>query len=912
MNERKSREGNRTVYVLVFFALALIIVGIVLRNRIGVLLDSYTESQTEEQARAYALIMSEKFDSELENLEYISSVLGRSLDDMDDMVPRIYVEPGIRQGLLSLDGEALYGDRIDARKYRGIQDSFRGNKAITYVENEGLLLTCPVYHGSNICYVLYRLCPFDVLEDYFATEIYEDQGKICVTTRDDDIVIPFYNCSDEDMAWFESKDIRKRFNQMHMQMEVSVAAAKTFNTDRGEMLLFESEIPDTDFLVSGYVPKAVASKGIGNITLLVVWVFGLLMLLVMVGALYLTRVSIKARESDELREAKAIAEDASKAKSDFLANMSHEIRTPINVVLGMNEMILRESRDEAINGYASNIRNAGNTLLGIINDILDFSKIEAGKIEIIPVEYDVSAVLYDLVTLLKNRAESKGLTVIYDFDRDIPKKLYGDEVRIKQIITNIITNAAKYTEKGSVTFTVGCEKTEEQEDEVVLNVAVEDTGIGIKPDDMKKLFSEFERIEEKRNRNIEGTGLGMSITKSLLEKMDSHLEVSSEYGKGSVFSFSLKQKVMDPEPIGDYHEAYKEFSKDLSEHRESFRAPAAKILVVDDNFMNLMVFKNLVKETEVQIDTGDSGDDGIRLTLSQKYDIIFLDHMMPNKDGIETMKEIRGDVRNINKDTPMICLTANAIAGAREEYLSAGFDDYLTKPIDSDELEEMMIRYLPEEKLETITENEKRETPAVDDGIPENLKILKGSQIDVSTGIKNNGGTDSYMTILRFFYDSIDSKKHELDEYYANKDYDNYRIKVHALKSSIRIIGAEELGELAQKLEDSAKKGDHDFINEHHEAFIQEYADLKGLLKPVWEDSREEEKTVADPARIAKAYADIKQAADDMDCDTLDKIIEEMEGYSIPDDESQLWEKLKTATAMFDYDSIIDLLSGIN
>ncbi|MCR5720468.1 MAG: response regulator, partial [Lachnospiraceae bacterium] len=278
--------------------------------------------------------------------------------------------------------------------------------------------------------------------------------------------------------------------------------------------------------------------------------------------------------------------------------------------------------------------------------------------------------------------------------------LYGDEVRIKQVITNILTNAVKYTEKGSVTFSVNFEKCADSEDTIDLKVSVKDTGIGIKPEDMKKLFSEFERIEEERNRNVEGTGLGMSITKSLLEMMGTSLKVDSVYGEGSDFYFVLKQKVVSFEPMGNYKDAYKEMLKSKERYHEKFTAPKAKVLVVDDNTMNRMVFKNLLKQTRVKVDAAKDGDEGLKCSREKKYDIIFLDHMMPGKDGIETLKELKAEADNPNLNTPVVCLTANAISGARDEYLAAGFDDYLTKPIESDKLESMLIDYLPKELIE--------------------------------------------------------------------------------------------------------------------------------------------------------------------------------------------------------------------
>ncbi|MCR5746154.1 MAG: response regulator [Lachnospiraceae bacterium] len=405
------------------------------------------------------------------------------------------------------------------------------------------------------------------------------------------------------------------------------------------------------------------------------------------------------RRRDQLIDMSEKAFAESKAKSDFLSNMSHEIRTPINAVLGMNEMILRESNEANIIGYSESIKSSGNTLLSLINDILDFSKIESGKIDLVPVDYDLSSVINDLAVMIRSRADEKGLRLCFDINPDTPKRLNGDEVRIKQIITNILTNAVKYTEKGTVTLGVDYQDIDTEPDSVFINVEVKDTGIGIKKEDMDKLFVEYERIEVKRNRHIEGTGLGLSITKGLLELMGSSLKAESIYGLGSKFSFSLKQKVIAREPLGDYEADFEEMRKKHDRYKEKFLAPDAEILVVDDNQMNLSVFKNLLKKTRIKIDTAESGNEGLALMKKKKYDVIFLDHMMPRKDGIETLQDLKSDKGNPNTETPVICLTANAIAGIRDQYLAAGFDDYISKPVDPEKLEEMLIYYLPDGKV---------------------------------------------------------------------------------------------------------------------------------------------------------------------------------------------------------------------
>lgn len=397
---------------------------------------------------------------------------------------------------------------------------------------------------------------------------------------------------------------------------------------------------------------------------------------------------------DKLEEASRRADLANKAKSAFLAKMSHEIRTPINAILGMDEMILRETKENQISEYAVSIRDASKTLLSIINDILDLSKIESGKFSIVPDKYNVPEMMMNIVDIMSVKVREKGLNWKLEIDQNIPTVLFGDELRIKQIITNIMNNAVKYTEAGQVLLRMEWEETGESQGE--LRIEVTDTGIGIRKEDMSKLFAYYERFDENRNHFVEGTGLGLTITKNLVEMMNGSISAHSIYGKGSSFMVRINQRVVDGTPMGTLEDARKARVR-LIEESELFTAPEAKILVVDDNMINLTIAKELLKRTQIQVMLANSGESCLELVKQNRYDIIFLDHMMPTMDGIETLQNMKKLEDNLSKEAAVVVLTANAIAGAREMYLEQGFDDYLSKPIDSQELESTIRKYLPEE-----------------------------------------------------------------------------------------------------------------------------------------------------------------------------------------------------------------------
>lgn len=384
--------------------------------------------------------------------------------------------------------------------------------------------------------------------------------------------------------------------------------------------------------------------------------------------------------------------DINMAKTVFISNMSHEIRTPINAVLGMDEMILREAADETIRSYATDIKNAGKMLLSIINDILDYSKIEVGKMEIIPVEYHLTNLIQDIYNLISFKLKEKQLDFNIIMEETIPSVLYGDELRIKQIIINLLTNAVKYTEKGGITFQISHVKRER--DEIGLAIRITDTGIGMKQDDMKNLFTAFQRLDEQRNHHIEGTGLGMSIVVRLLEQMNSKLRVESVYGQGSSFSFVLPQKVVHTAPVGHF-DIYRKRQDGNAQGKRNLYAPKARILAVDDTRTNLIVVKGLLKRTAIQLDCAGSGRECLEMIRENHYDLLLLDHLMPDMDGIETLGHIRS-MGGKFETLPVIALTANVMTNARERYINAGFTDFLEKPIIASKLDEALLTYLPE------------------------------------------------------------------------------------------------------------------------------------------------------------------------------------------------------------------------
>ena len=510
--------------------------------------------------------------------------------------------------------------------------------------------------------------------------------------------------------------------------------------------------------------------------------------------------------------------DISEAKTRFLASMSHEIRTPINAILGMNEMILRENTDNAVEEYSRNIKTSGKMLLMLVNDVLDFTKIESGKLEIKEAEFLMSDMLYDVISLIKERAEEKDLMLVSEITDEVPDELISDEFRIRQILVNLMNNAVKYTEEGKVTLEIGGSYTDIGY-ELVFHV--KDTGKGIPKEDQEHLFEAFSRADLKTNASIEGTGLGLAIVKSIVDSMEGKLGVNSEYGVGSDFWVKLPVKYKDKKPLGS------DFMERRIEHTTSvgtcsFTAPDAKILAVDDNQSNLTIVKLFLKRNGIVPDLCSTGTRAIELCKEKRYDLILMDHMMPEPDGIETLHIIREDADSLNKDTKAVVLTANAVAGSRQMYISEGFDDYLTKPLDSNVLEETVKRMLPEDKVnETSAISETGENLSV----KEKLSAIEG--LDYDTALRYCGGEDELLIeIVEGIAAECPERTERMRRSLDAKDIKAYQIDAHTIKSSMATIGLQELSERAKKHEFAAKADDTDFIYEDAESFIKEYTEV--------------------------------------------------------------------------------------
>ena len=544
----------RAIVEFVIIAIVLSTIGWLVHCHVMTLLDEAMEESMRRHIGTLTYSVEQQMQQELTELHMGASLVESGQVDVKGMIDVVMIHNVNKLvGIVGDDGSTLVGNQFPVDSFELIAPAFDGQDVVVYKKGVGIIFAAPMRINGEV-YAVYNIYNDKNIHNGLGVVSYDGQGRVTIGYKTGDWTE--ISLGPDNGEFYDELGKNPNFLVEYRTAILDDTinygkVVKHFEFDGENYMIFSSLLSNEDFAIFGIVKRDVMAIGIDYIHAVMIGVAGLLIfILIMIG-----RYLIKSIENKELQREKQLADRSNQMKSDFLANMSHELRTPLNAILGMDEMILRGSRENDTVECAENIRIAGNNLLGLVNDILDFSKIEAGKMEIINVDYQLSSVLNDLVNMIHPRVDKKGLQLIANADENLPTMLFGDEIRIKQVVTNILTNAVKYTEKGSVTLTVDFKKI--ADDKILLRFEVKDTGIGIKQEDIPKLFSAFERIEEKRNRTIEGTGLGMNITQKLLQLMNTKLNVSSVYGEGSTFSFEVEQRVLDWTPLGNFEEAFR-------------------------------------------------------------------------------------------------------------------------------------------------------------------------------------------------------------------------------------------------------------------------------------------------------------------------------------------------------------------
>ncbi len=826
----KFNEEKKFVTLATVFFVGLIIVSVTLYVTMRSITSSYKLRMSKKEVGWISGISDEKMKAETEQLENLARIIEaqKSFDLLSNNK-----NDGSTIAMMATNGEAVYGKPLEITRHKGLQAAFQGYASITFDEETGLLFSVPVYNDGNVKYALYKTYPSQILCERFLEKYFLGRGNVFIVNRDgkiaasilgEDVVLG----SDSDEGSFSEAraSIMKR-------LETDEYAAFFYNN--GIDIISGCPIGESGLFLIGSINTKTVAPEISEMINLVEWIFGLMIVLFILIMTYLVSVLQKAKKVDDLKAEKLIADQANQAKSDFLANMSHEIRTPMNAIIGLTEFIVRDAKDKEILDDAVQIQKSGKALLEIVNDILDFSKIEAGKLKIIDADYHLYPFLENIKTIIETRLTGKSVELIFDIERSIPEHLFGDEKRIRQILINILNNAAKFTKQGVIRLTL---KFTRKEDEVQMFFSVTDTGIGIKEEDIDKLFSSFTQLDKMKNHSVEGTGLGLAISKQLVQMMGGDITVKSDYGKGSIFEFDIKNKIIDETTLGEVMEKSAPIENEEDKvFKVTTEYPGIKVLAVDDNKINLKVLEGFLRPYKISIEKVESGQRAIDLVKDNRYDLIFLDHMMPVMDGEETLKILR-TMHNAEK-VPIIALTANAIHGMREKYIQMGFDEYLSKPIEGRELDITLKKFLSEKKdmqdekkenteIMKITSNGEAFTKEEEDFLSSFIP-----ELDIKKGLSFCANSKAFY--VEIIGDYIEEKKDEdLSSTFSQKDWKNYRILVHSLKGLSRTIGLTELSKKAENLQEALDKEDTAFALDHHTEFYEEYIRLKEKLSMVF------------------------------------------------------------------------------
>ena len=776
----------RIILEIVVLLLSLFAIGLLVQHRMNTLLHTSLEHSVANSSRHICSVVAERLTRELAILRQTAESLSDIPEEADGKFISMQrnLPAGVTIGWMRLDGSSMYGEELWRERFPNFSMVFRGKEVISYRAGHGLIFAVPVLSHGNVQSVIWRLFDDTVLEDVFGLSEHGD--TFLFLQERNSRSLPRDILTAEELAFLDSPEIADGYDNVRNQLSLQKAAAVLVDGVWGKHFLFGVNLAGSECAIMGHLPYAAVVGDITRIYDLLIKVGALVLGLFAMVSIWLIVMHSRAEQHEIRSREESLHAEATQAKSEFLAGVSHDIRTPINVIMGMNEMILRKTSDAEIISYAHGARRAGETLIALVDDVFNLAYMESSGFRITEKPYRTVSFIGDAVTMIKPEAIHKGLHFIVDIDRSLPRELMGDCLRIQQIAVNLLSNAVKYTEKGHVTFRVAYEPL--NLDHIIFVIEVRDTGIGIHEDDRSKLFHSFQRLEPLKNRHIDGTGLGLVITSELVQRMQGTIEVKSVYGQGSVFTVRLPQKIVDAEPIASKGKRPPLFQKVAG----TLEADGASVLIVDDNELNLLLTRRLLERTRIRVDTCLSGQEALEKLAARPYDVVLLDYMMPMLDGAETLRRARV-LPNCRK-TPFIAFTADVTEESRKRLLAEGFADLLTKPVDGAKMEAMLARYVSGTSGRTQY-------------FPVHEPVLDEVELDISLGLDASAGSrEIYLELASMFVKQKDEKKRALENAFLTKDWPEYAILVHALKSSAMSVGGRGLARIAEKLENATRE----------------------------------------------------------------------------------------------------------